>query len=238
MFAIYICSFRSQLLSFSSFSFFSSFLCKTQTYTCLTFYRKASAIKANRLQAIVFRTRSFGPVEGGIRVVEEHPRELLIMGPFEMLRHGRTIGPPPSVTILPLPHDHRVSVLLPLGAHPPSPSRCRPASPRARPLSPVPSLWNFTRTRDTHSQRSGSVGTFSSFPTVTATVARSCLVVANLTNERRIDLLFSLSRHSRANTPFRSHDRRTKTHRRRDPGLLSREKRGRGERNTRTSTRT
>lgn len=61
-----------------------------------------------------------GPVEGGIRVVEEHPCELLRVGPLEMLRHSRAVGPPPSVTILPLPHDHRVSVLLPLGAHPPS----------------------------------------------------------------------------------------------------------------------
>lgn len=79
-------------------------------------------------------TVSFGPVEAGIRVVEEHPRELLIMSPFEMLRHGRTIRPPTSVTILPLPDDHRVSVLLPLGAHPLTRRSSRP--PRSAPYPP------------------------------------------------------------------------------------------------------
>lgn len=34
-----------------------------------------------------------------------------------MLRHRRTVRPPPSVTVLPLPYNHRVSVLLPLGTH-------------------------------------------------------------------------------------------------------------------------
>jgi len=111
---------------------------------------------------------SFRPVEAGIRVIEEYPRELLIMGPFEMLRHGRTIRPPTSVTILPLPDDHRVSVLLPLGAHPLARRSPRPPD---HALCSVSSQRNFTRTRDIHLQRNGSVGTFSSFPTVTVTVA-------------------------------------------------------------------
>lgn len=47
----------SFLLSFS-FSFFSFSLQKTQTYTCRTFYREASAIKADGLRTIVFRERA------------------------------------------------------------------------------------------------------------------------------------------------------------------------------------
>lgn len=180
MFAIYICSFLNSSLSLFLYSFFS--FRKTQTYTCLTFCRRQVQLKCELTTGGIsyFECVSFEPVEGGIRVIKEHPRKLLIMSPFEMLRHGRAIRPPPSVTILPLPHDHRVSVLLPLGTHsPPLPSPLPPRVDCARPFSLVPSLWNFTRTRDTHSQRSGSVGTFSSFPTVTVTVVRLCLVVAN-----------------------------------------------------------
>jgi len=106
-----------------------------------------------------------------------------------MLWHRWTVRPPPSVTVLPLPHNHRVSMLLPLGTHLsflfshfPTPfypshslSHSLRAPPALLPSSPThsSSLWNFTRTRDTHSQHSGSVGTSSSFPTVVAMVPAS-----------------------------------------------------------------
>lgn len=61
---------------------------------------------------------AYAPVKGGISVVEKDAGELLAVGPLKMLRHSWTVRSPPSVTVLPLPHDHRVPVLLPLGAHP------------------------------------------------------------------------------------------------------------------------
>lgn len=109
-----------------SFLFYSSFLCKTQHTPASLFIVRQ--VQLRRTEQSYLERASFRPVESGIRVVEEHPRELLIMGPFEMLRHSRTIRPPPSVTVLPLPHDHCVSVLLPLGVH--LPSR-RPTATRA-----------------------------------------------------------------------------------------------------------
>lgn len=155
-----------------------------------------------------------------------------------MLRHGRAIGPPTSVTVLPLPHDHRVSVLLPLGAHPLT--RRPPRPPAPCPPRPVPSQRNFTRTRDIHSQRSGSVGTFSSFPTVTCD-ARPIVANRKLTNGESIRTFpsFLVARANTRRSP-RTRDCETKTRRRGNPGFLSRERgRGRGEkRSTRTSMRT
>lgn len=57
------------------------------------------------------------PVQTGVRVVEESPREFFTVRPFEMLRYRRTVRPPTSHArdfpmIFPFPHHHRVTVLL------------------------------------------------------------------------------------------------------------------------------
>lgn len=237
MFAIYIRSYTSLFLL--SLSFFSFPWAKPKHTPASLFVREAGAIKANRPQGIAFRTRVvFGPVESGVGVVEEDPRELLVMGPLEMLRHGRAVGPPTSVTVLPLPHDHRVSMLLPLGAHPPArrPAASTPARTAAL-LRALPEEFH-THARHTLAARRqrGNIFEFSHghrdgrrrprlVVAIRKSVSRFALSPLSAPLSRRSRLDAPLPRSRNENTPWKSGT------------ALARERDGEGKRSARTSTR-
>lgn len=218
MVKIMCCSSCTSALGFSPFFFL--FLCKTQTYTCLTFYRVASAIKADGLQAIVFRMRV-------VRTCRE----------WDPRHWGRPVwasynGPVRDAATRP---DCKVSTVRDDSPTPTRPPRVRapaperssclsfslspPSFPRVYPPSPPFPPCGISHARATHTRNVAAAWEhFRVFPRSPRRLSDHR--ESNERNERRINIPFPSFHVTRANTrrPPWSHNRETKT-RRRNSGL-------------------